>query len=253
MPPWPCTTKAFRAPSSARASAIDGREGRRVDAEDAVAGAGRVCERPEDVEDGADSDLLAHRGDETHRRVVGTGEHEAKAELVDRERDPVRRLLEADPERLENVGRACRRAGGTVPVLRDRRACCSGDERRRGGDVERVGAVAARADDVDDRETLRRDGDDVLTHRLGEACDLVRGLALGSQRDEEAGDLRVRPFAVHDRAHQLPGILSREVVAVEEQLNRGADDHPRKFLAIAGPSGVRTLSGWNWTPSIGSS
>ena len=81
-----------------------------------------------------------------------------------------------------------------------------------------MGAVAARADDVDDREALRRDGDDVLAHRLGEARDLVGRLALGAQRDEEAGDLRVRPLAVHDRAHQLAGILAREVVAVEEQL-----------------------------------
>ena len=37
---------------------------------------------------------------------------------------------------------------------------------------------------------VRRDGHDVLAHRLGEAGDLVGGLALRTQRDEEAGDLR---------------------------------------------------------------
>ena len=30
-----------------------------------------------------------------------------------------------------------------------------------------------------------------------------------------------------------------------------AADQITKFLAIAGPSGVSTDSGWNWTPSIG--
>ena len=163
------------------------------------------------------------------------------------------RLLEVDAELLEHVGRACRRARGPVAVLRHRRAGGRGDERGRRRDVERVRAVAAGADDVDDRRALRRDGDDVLAHRLGEARDLVGRLALRPQRDEEAGDLGRRRLAVHDRAHQLVRVLAREVVPVEQQLDRGADDHPRKFLAIAGPSGVSTLSGWNCTPSIGSS
>ena len=93
----------------------------------------------------------------------------------------------------------------------------------------------------------------MLAHRLGEAGDLVGRLALRAQRDEEPGDLGLRRLAVHDRAHQLAGVGAREVVPVEQQLDRGADDHRRKFLAIAGPSGVSTLSGWNCTPSIGSS
>ena len=184
--------------------------------------------------------------------MVGAGEHEAEAELVDRARDPLGRLLEVDPERLQHVGRARGRAGGAVPVLRDRGARRRGDERRGGGDVERAGAVAAGADDVDHGGALRRHGNDVLAHGRGEPGDLVGGLALRAQRDEEPGDLGGRRLAVHDRAHQLVRVLAREVVAVEQQLDRGADDHRRKFLAISGPSGVSTLSGWNWTPSIGS-
>ena len=184
---------------------------------------------------------------------MGAGEHEAEAELVDRARDPVGRLLEVDAELLEHVGRARSRARGAVAVLRHRRARRRGHERRCGRDVERVGAVAAGADDVDHGRALRRHGDDVLAHRLGEAGDLVGRLALRAQRDEEAGDLGRCRLAVHDRAHQLVRVVAGEVVPVEEQLDRRADDHRRKFLAIAGPSGVSTLSGWNCTPSIGSS
>ena len=91
------------------------------------------------------------------------------------------------------------------------------------------------ADDVDDGRALRRHGNDVLAHRLGEAGDLVRRLALRAQRDEEPGDLRVRRLAVHDRAHQLARVGAREMVPVEQQLDRGADDHRRKFLAIVRP------------------
>ena len=67
------------------------------------------------------------------------------------QRDPLRRLLERDAELLEHVGRARLRARGAVAVLRDRGAGGRGDERGGGGDVERVGAVASGADDVDDR------------------------------------------------------------------------------------------------------
>ena len=162
------------------------------------------------------------------RRIAGwwaAGEHEAEAELVDRERDPLRRLLERDPERLEHVGRPGRGARGAVAVLCDGRACSRGHERGCRRDVERVRAVAARADDVDHGGARRSDGHDVLAHRLREAGDLVGGLALRAQRDEEAGDLRRRRLAVHDRAHQLVGVRAREVMPVEQQLDRGADDH----------------------------
>ena len=46
-------------------------------------------------------------------------------------------------------------------------------------------------------------------------------------------------------------LVARQVAPVGERGDRSRD-HERKFLAIAGPSGVSTLSGWNWTPSIGS-
>ncbi len=140
-------------------------------------------------------------------------------------------------------------------MLRDRRARGGRDERRRGRDVVRVRAVSACADDVDDVGALRRDAEDVLAHRLGAAGDLVRRLALRAQRDEEAGDLRLRRLAAHDLAHRRARLVAREVVAVEQTLDHGLDHSrpSRKLRASTGPSGVSTDSGWNWTPTAGSS
>ncbi len=131
-----------------------------------------------------------------HRRMVRRREHEAEAELVDRPRDLLGRELELEPERLEHVG-AMPESDETdaVAVFRDARAGGGRDERRRGRDVERLAAVAARAGGIDEIVALRAHGDHVCAHRLGGARDLVGRLALQAQRDQEAADLRRRRVA----------------------------------------------------------
>ncbi len=99
---------------------------------------------------------------------------------------------------------------------------------------------------------LRVHRDDVVAHRLGGAGDLVGRLALQAQRDEEAADLGRRRIAGHDRVHHAARLGAREIDAVE-QLRERVLDHPRKFLIRSRPFGVSTDSGWNWTPSSGSS
>jgi hypothetical protein len=54
-----------------------------VDPEDAGAGAGRVRQRPEDVEDRPGAELTPHGRCMPHRRVMGGGEHEPEPEAVD--------------------------------------------------------------------------------------------------------------------------------------------------------------------------
>ena len=127
-------------------------------------------------------------------------------------------------------------------------------ERRRGRDVDRLRAVAAGARRVDEVVALRVHREDVLAHRLGAAGDLVGGLALQAQRDQEAADLRRRRLAAHDRAHHLTRLVAPQVVAVEKARERLLDHAAsRKLRASCGPTSVRTDSGWNWTPSTGSS
>ena len=168
----------------------------RVDADHLRPRAGRVRERAEHVEHGTRRELAPDRCRVAHRRVVGGREHEAEAELVDRARDPLGRLLEREAERLEHVGGAGGRRHGAVAVLRDPRAGRRRHDRRRRRDVERVRAVAARPGRVDEVVALRPHRQDVLAHRLRAAGDLVRRLALrraarrGSRRSAPASPRR---------------------------------------------------------------
>ena len=151
-----------------------------------------------------------------HRRVVRGREEEAEAELVDRARDPLGRKLELEAERLEHVRRPGGGRDGAVPVLRDRGAGGGGDQGGGGRDVERARAVAARTGRVHEVVARRPHGERVLPHRLGAAGDLLHGLALRAQGDEEAGDLHGRGLAGHDLVHHAAGLGTREVVSVEE-------------------------------------
>ena len=223
-------------------------ERRRVDAHHLGPRAGRIRQRAEDVEDRSRRQLRAHRRGVSHGGVMRRGEEKAEAELVDRLRDPFGPLLEAEAERLEDVGRAARRGDGTVPVLGDRGAGRRGDQCGGGRDVDRVGAVAPRPRRVHEILAPRIDGEDMRSHRLGAACDLVRRLALRAQRDQEAPDLRGRRLAEHDLVHHGTRLRALERLAVQ-QLRDGSLNHRfTKFRAIWRPWGVRTDSGWNCTP-----
>ena len=76
----------------------------RVDAEKLALDARRVGQRPEQIEDRADAELAPRRTDMAHRGVMGGGEHEADAGLGDAAADAVRRLVDLDAERREDVG-----------------------------------------------------------------------------------------------------------------------------------------------------
>ena len=180
--------------------------------------------------------------------MVRRSEEKAEAELVDRLLDPDRFLLEREAERFENVRGAARRRDGAVPVLRDGGAGCGRDERGGGGDVDRPGAVAARAGRVDEIVTLRVHGENMLPHRLGAARDLVSGLALRAQRDEKAADLRRCRLAVHDLAHHGARVRAGQLLPVEQPRDDCLNHSVRKFRAISRPRGVRTDSGWNCKP-----
>src|SRR5207244_10638582 len=117
---------------------------------------------------------------------------------------------------------------------------------------EGLGCVAPRARRGHEVVALRPHLEDVGPHRLRAPGDLPRGLALRAERHEEARDLRRRRLTGHDLAHDGAGLRAAQVAAVEQGLEGALDHARRKLRAIAGPSGVSTDSGWNWTPSIGS-
>ena len=180
----------------------DGRhEVGRVDPHHLGARTGRVRQRPQDVEDGPRRQLAPDWRRVTHGGVVGRGEEEAEPERVDRLLDPRRWELELEAERLEHVGRAGGRRDRPVAVLRHPGTGRRGEQRGRGRDVERPRPVAACARRVDEVCALRVHGENVASHRLGTAGDLVRRLALDPHGDEEGADLRGRGVAAHDLVH----------------------------------------------------
>ena len=143
-----------------------------------------------------------------------------------------------------------------VAVLRDGRTGRRRDEGCSGRDVVRVRPVAAGADDVDKIGARRIHPQDVLAHRLGAASDLVRrfALRLAGRRGSPAICACVASPAMIS-AIVAARLVAGEVVAVEQPRERLLDHSrpSRKLRASAGPSGVSTDSGWNWTPTAGSS
>ena len=191
-----------------------------------------------------------------HRRVMRRREQEAEAELVDRALDARGRQLEPEAERLQDVRRARGRRDRAVAVLGH--ACARGgrDQRRGCRDVDRARSVAAGAGRVDEVLARRPDLEHVRAHRLRAAGDLLDRLALHPESDEERADLRRRRLALHHLVHHRARLVPGEAVAVEQPCERLLDRHrdtSRKFCASRAPSGVSTDSGWNWTPSTGSS
>jgi hypothetical protein len=84
-----------------------------------------------------------------HRAVVIGGEHEADADFIDAAADLLRRQVDIDAERFENVGAARLRGDRASAMLGDAGPGRGGDEHRRRRDVEGLRAVAAGAAGVD--------------------------------------------------------------------------------------------------------
>src|SRR5258706_74060 len=114
-----------------------GRDGRVPDSDNRAFRAGRVGERPHEVERRPHADLATGRAGVSHRRMEARGKEEGKAELAQVVRGRLGIVIDPDPERVEDVGRTGTRGDRPVAVLRDGDAGRGDDERGRGGDVER--------------------------------------------------------------------------------------------------------------------
>ena len=187
---------------------------------------GRVAQRPEDVEQGRDAELLARRPRVPESRVELRRERERDAGLAEHLGDALRFDVEIEAERREHIRRAGGRTRAAIAVLDHRDAGRRGDDRRDRGDVQHgaVG-VASGADDVEHHgvDGQRRG---VREHRIPEADDLVDGLPLHAQSDQQTGQLRRRRLTFHHAAHRPVRLRDRQVVTVGE----GAEDaRPRVF------------------------
>ena len=120
-----------------------------IDAQQLHGGAARVGQGAQDVEDGADAQLLADGANIFHGGVVFLGEEEAHAHLVEQLHAFRRTLLDVHPQGFQAVGGAAPGGRRPVAVLGHLHAAGSGHQGGGGGDVEAVGVVAAGADNFE--------------------------------------------------------------------------------------------------------
>ena len=196
---------------------------RLVDPHHLVAGAGRVGQRPEQVEDGAHPQLAPDAGHRLEGGVEPLREEEADAHLGDGLLHHRRGRVDVDAQRPQHVGRAGARGDGAVAVLGHHHAGAGHHEGGGGRDVEGVPRVAAGAAGVD--EDLGGDVDllGAGPHHLGGAGDLLDGLALDAQRGQEGADLGRRGRAVGDLVHHRRHLGPGERVGVEQPRQRLLD------------------------------
>ena len=287
--PSPWMTNVRSVPRRRTTSAIRAAHGRIADPEQLAPRPGRVGQRAEQVERRPHADLAPGRAGVLHRRVEVRREQEREADLAERRARRRRVVVDPDPERVEDVGRAGPRGHRAVAVLGDRHAGRGRDQRRGRRDVERAAAVAAGPDDVD-RAVGRLDADDALAHRQSRsrpARRRSRRASAGPSAARRAGPAsprrpsprpspprassidRVPPSTIVASAARTcsligrpPRRLDRRVVSAMPAVandplassSRDASPSPawrRKLARRCGPSGVSTDSGWNWTPSSG--
>src|SRR5688500_17864079 len=110
----------------------------------------RVGEWTKNVEDRTLPDLLARTDGVPHRRVELRREHESNTKLIDCLGDLLRRQIQVDTEGREDIRRAAMRRLSAVAMLGNLTSRPRQDKCRRSGNIERVRAVTAGADDIVD-------------------------------------------------------------------------------------------------------
>ena len=216
--------------------------------------AGRVRERAQQVEGGADAEIAARHGGVAHRRMKRRREEERDPGLVQASLDDRRLGGDVHAERLEQVRAAAPARHRPVAVLRHADPARREHERGDGRDVERVGAIAARAARVEHRRVIAGQPRRAPAHRPGQPDDLRGPLAFHRERDEQAGDLRRLRAPFHDLFHGARRLVHREVLAPLQLFDQFGKHHrssSRKLRRSCLPSPVSTDSGWNCTPWTG--
>ena len=187
-----------------------------------------ICQRAEHIEDRSDTELAASRTRVAHRWMEGGREAEAHPGDIDAATDAVRVERDVDSQRLEHIGAPASAGGGAISVLGHRDPRSRRDEGGRRGDIECPGAVATSATGIDraGRELKRSR---MRPHRLDEAGHFLDGFALGSQRDQQAGELPRGHFPGHDLVHDVAGLVARKRGPLEQLLDRLRRRHGRGY------------------------
>jgi len=179
---------------------------------------GRISKRSKEIENSGHPELAAHRGRVPIQRVEHRREAEPDPHLGEAARDLVGSEVDAYAECLQRVGAAGQRGRRPVAVFDHRHACGRNHNRRHGGQVDRVDAIAAGTDDVDGvvADSVVGHLARVAQHDVGQLTDLGRGGNLHLHRHRESCDLSRPRVAGHDLVHGPGGLSPGQVLSARQ-------------------------------------
>ncbi|MNQ57525.1 hypothetical protein D3C85_716860 [compost metagenome] len=187
-----------------------------IDAHDLTVRMGWITKRSQKIENRAETNLGAHRPDVAHGSVIGGGEQEGDAGLIQGAGLLRDGGVQVDAERGQDVRRAGLGADGAVAVLGDLQASACQNEGGGRRDVIGVLAVAAGAAGVDhlvERMIQRQGG---VAHGGGEGDDLVHCLAADAQGGDGGGDLGRGRLASQAGGEEGVGFIRRQDTPIHQ-------------------------------------
>ena len=138
-----------------------------------------------------------------HGTVVKRGKQKADADGGDGLLDNFRLCLQAHPEVFQQIGAAAPARDRAIAVLGHGHAAARHHKSRRGGDIERMGAVTASPAGVHHGRRRCLNPQSLFTHGLGRSGQFGKGFPFGGQGRHEGPDLGIGYLAGQDAIHHL--------------------------------------------------
>ena len=154
-------------------------------------------------------------------RIVGGGKEEGEVRGLELAHGAVRVEVEGDAECFEDVSGPGLGGHGAVAVLDHPHSPSGSDKRRPGGDVDRIGAIAARPRGVHDAcpsDGERPAGGD---EGSGGPGDIGKGLAAGADVGQQGRDVNVVVLPHRQRREYFQGLFEGGFGDVEVGLESG--------------------------------
>ena len=205
---------------------------------------GRICQRPKNIEDGSNPDLLAHGPNMFHRGVKALSKKKTDADVGYRPPELFDRHVNVETQRFNDIRASAPAGHGSIAMLGDANTCTRSNERGRSRNVESAGAVTACPAGVENIQSVAGpEWLSLFTHHPGKGDKLFRSLTFHVQGNQESANLRFTDLPFHDLLHGSPCFRLRQIPAVCELLNGRLNHRLKKFRKMVLPSVVMIDSG----------
>src|SRR5689334_24400017 len=145
---------------------------------------GRVGERSQDIENGADTDFAACRPDVLHCWMIGGREHKTEANLSYAMRNLLGSKIDFGPQRFQHISAPAAACCGAIAMLGYRHSCCRSQDSCACRDVESACAIASSAAGVQGAVSyllIQLHADRLIAHHSRQPCKLFNRLAARTQ------------------------------------------------------------------------